>query len=446
MSEDTSDTATSDDTTPDHTLRRPRLWIAPVVVVTLLMSLLAALYLGSILDPKKNLHDFPLAVVNQDEGDTVTDATGDHPQNFGNQINDALVNGVDHDKIDLRQVGIAESQAMMRQGEVFGAIVIPSDFTKRLLILAKGSVVAGDIEKPVITVYTNPRAGTFAVGIATQIYSQAMTQVNATVGKQLTAEVEKQLSAGPTPTPISGASKLVLAEPVNVLTVQYNPLPDGTGNGLSAFYYALLLLLAGFTGSMIISSLVDANLGFAVAEFGPWYVFNRSARVTRFHTMLVKWAISIAMGIVVSGAYVGIAALLDMPMSRAWTLFLYGAFAISAVGITATSILAAFGTAGLIINLILFIILGIPSSGGTVPLQGQPPFFGWLANFEPLHQVFVGVRAILYFDGRYDSGLLHAFWMTMFGLIVGVVVGTVATRIYDRKGFHRGPTGAPIDI
>ncbi|EUA91800.1 conserved transmembrane domain protein [Mycobacterium ulcerans str. Harvey] len=49
----------------------------------------------------------------------------------------------------------------------------------------------------------------------------------------------------------------------------YNPLPNGTGNGLSAFYYALLLLLAGFTGSIVVSTLVDSLLGYVPAEFGP---------------------------------------------------------------------------------------------------------------------------------------------------------------------------------
>ncbi|MFH5228477.1 DUF3533 domain-containing protein [Antrihabitans spumae] len=419
-------------------IRNPRVWLAPVVVVGLVMSLLAVLYLDSILDPQKNLHDFPIAVVNQDEGENVVAPDGTtQRQTFGDQIVQGLVDGIPKDKVDLRQVGIAEEQTLLRKGEIYGSIVIPSDFSKRLLILAQASVVDGDVEKPVITVKTNPRAGTFAISIATTIYDQAMEQVNTTVGKQLTEQVIAQLNAGPTPTPISGASRLVLAEPIQIETAQYNPLPAGSGNGLAAFYYALLLLLAGFTGAMIVSSLVDAQLGFAPAEFGPWYIYNPSVHVSRFHTLVVKWVIMIVVGIVVSGLYLGISTFLDMPVTRPATLFAYGAFAIAAVGITATSIMAAFGTAGLVINLILFIILGVPSSGGTVPLEGQPPFFAWLANFEPLHQVFIGVRAILYYDARYDSGLLHAFWMTVFGLITGLVVGTVATRVYDRKGFHR---------
>ncbi|EUA43966.1 transmembrane domain protein [Mycobacterium xenopi 4042] len=42
---------------------------------------------------------------------------------------------------------------------------------------------------------------------------------------------------------MAGAVSLLLASPIDVQSSVHNPLPDGTGNGLSAFYYALLLLL-----------------------------------------------------------------------------------------------------------------------------------------------------------------------------------------------------------
>ncbi|MFD4291627.1 YhgE/Pip domain-containing protein [Rhodococcus sp. NPDC058505] len=418
-------------------LRTPLFWAAPILVVALLMSLLAALYLGGILDPKGSLHGFPIAVVNQDEGDVPPGS--DARQNIGEQIVAGLTDGIPADKVDLRQVGIGTAQSMLDSAEVYGAIVIPSDFTKRMMILAQSSVVPGDVERPIITVYTNPRAGTFGVGIVEAITGPAMETVNETVGRQVT----EQVAAGVGDTPVPGASRLTLAEPINVLTVPHKPLPDGTGNGLSAFYYALLVILAGFTGAMIVNTLIDGMLGFAPTEFGPRYLHNPAVEISRLQTLAVKWAVMLVVAPLVSGLYVWISHLLSMPLQNALGLWLYGTFAIAAVGITAMSVLAIFGTAGMIINLIIFVVLGLPSAGGTIPIEATPPFFGWLASFEPMHQVFLGVRALLYFGEGGARELTHAVTMTAIGLAVGLVIGAVTAALYDRKGFHRGVATTP---
>jgi uncharacterized phage infection (PIP) family protein YhgE len=89
----------------------------------------------------------------------------------------------------------------------------------------------------------------------------------------------------------------------------------------------------------------------------------------------------------------------------------------------------------------VFVILGLPSAGATVPLQAAPPLFGWLAKFEPMHQVFLGTRALLYLDGQADAGLSQALTMSAIGLLIGLLLGGIVTRIYDRRGYHRIPSG-----
>ncbi|MFI6367450.1 YhgE/Pip domain-containing protein [Nocardia sp. NPDC050630] len=107
---------------------RVRVWLAPAIVVSLLMALLATMYLAYVVDPSKHLHGFPIALVDQDSGDVI----GGKPTNVGKQISDALVQQTPSDKIDLRGLGINEAQQQLNSGNVYGAIVIPSDFTKRL--------------------------------------------------------------------------------------------------------------------------------------------------------------------------------------------------------------------------------------------------------------------------------------------------------------------------
>ena len=111
--------------------------------------------------------------------------------------------------------------------------------------------------------------------------------------------------------------------------------------------------------------------------------------------------------------------------------------AITAAGITAVSIVSVFGTAGLLINIIFFIFLGLPSAGATVPLEATPSIYRWLSNIEPIHQVYLSVRSILYFDASADAGLLQGVAYTLIGLIIGAVVGAAVTLYYDRKGLTR---------
>lgn len=410
-------------------------WLAPGLVLTLLAALIATMYLGYTSDPEKNLHDFPVALVNQDVGDVMDGKT----VNIGDQIADALSDKIPADKIDLRVVGINDARQQLSNGQVYGAIIIPGDFTKRVSILAAASVVPGDVERPVITVQTNPRAGTYASSIMQRITDRAMAQVNTTVGAQLTDQVKAKLAPhdGVPGTELTGAARLQLAKPIDVVVSPYRPLPSGTGQGLSAFFYTLVLLFAGFSGAMIIHSMIDNVLGYLPAEYGPWFRAPEPQKISRWHTLLVKWAIAAITAPLLSGMFMGIATLFGMPIDEPLPLFLYGTLAVIAVAVTGLSVLAAFGTMGLLVNMIVFVVLGLPSSSGSIPVEAIPRWIASLSSFEPMHQIYLSVRAILFFEGHLEAGLSTGIWMTLFGLTFGLLLGAVATHTYDLRGLYR---------
>ncbi|WP_063011859.1 YhgE/Pip domain-containing protein [Nocardia kruczakiae] len=414
----------------------------PVAVLSVVTALLGLLYLDYVVDPQRNLHDFPIALVNQDVGETLGAPGQEKHVNFGDQVADGLRTAVPADQIDLRVLGLPEAQQQMQNGQVYGAVVIPSDFSKRLGILGVGSVIPGDIERPIITLMTNPRSGTYATQIVVRFGNQALPQINDKVGQQLVEQVRAQLTpapGGPPAPQLSGATRLTLAQPLEILVQEFHPLPGGSGQGLTAFFYALLLLMAGMLGAMIVHTMIDSALGFVPTEYGPWYVHYPATPVSRLRTLLIKWAVMAVAAVVVSAILLGIGAALGMPLDNPLGLYLYGVLAIIAVGFTGISILAAIGSAGLLVNMILFIVLGLPSSGGTVPIEATPKYLGWLATFEPMHQVFLAVRSLLYFDGNGAAGFTRGFWMTVLGLGIGVALGLIVTRFYDRKGLERKP-------
>jgi len=411
-------------------IRTVRFWALPVVVTLALMSALCALYLGGILNPTTNLRHFPIAVVNEDAGP------------FGGQIADGLASGLDNNKFDIRLVSHDEAKRLLDTAKVYGELVIPPTFSSSLREFGTSAVTPAHAARPTITIFTNQRAGTLASSIAGQTLTQAMAVANGKVGQRLTAEVAAETGGAP----LTGASALGMANPIDVKTVVYNPLPNGTGNGLSAFYYALLLLLAGFTGSVVVSTLVDALLGYVPAEWGPVYRFGEQVRISRFQTLVLKWTMMVLLALLTSAVYMAIAHGLGMPISRGWPLWAYGVFAIIAVGITSSSLLSVLGSMGLLVSMLVFVILGLPSAGATVPLEATPPFFRWLSEFEPMHQVFLGVRSLLYLDGRGDAGLSQSLWMTAIGLVIGLLLGAIITHLYDRSGFHRLPGAVALAI
>jgi uncharacterized phage infection (PIP) family protein YhgE len=406
-----------------------RFWAVPIGVTLAVLAAVGYFYLGGILNPMTNLKHFPIAVVNEDAGPA------------GEQVvKDLLANFENDDAYEVRVLGRDDYERELNTAQIYGVAVIPPTFSstlvayaKKLQDFAKGEVDPGHLERTGIRVVANPRAGTLGATIAEQALTRAANMVDRRFGEQLSREVLQQAGNKALPS----AVRFMLANPIEVAPIVYHPLPDGDRTGLSPFYYSLLLLLAGFTGSFVVSMVVDSMLGFVPAEFGPVYRLAEQVKISRFRTLLIKWAFMVVLALLTSGIYLFIAAKLGMPIQHSVLLWLYGVFAILAVGITSTSLIAVLGAVGLLVSMFVFVILGLPSAGATVPLQAAPQLFGWLANFDPMHQVFLGARALLYLNGQADAGLSHALTMITVWLVFGLLFGGVLTYLYDRRGYHQ---------
>jgi ABC-type polysaccharide/polyol phosphate export permease len=160
--------------------------------------------------------------------------------------------------------------------------------------------------------------------------------------------------------------------------------------------------------------------------------------ISRTQTLLLKMAMTAGI-IVLSTTLVMIATIgiLGMDASHLPLLWVYSYCASLAVGLGVQAINAAFGGIGQLVSMFVFIVLGLPSSGSTVPLEAVPGFYRFLSTFEPMHQLSMGVRAILFFDARGDAGLTRAWIMIAVGAALGLLFGLAMTRYYDRKGLHR---------
>jgi ABC-type polysaccharide/polyol phosphate export permease len=132
------------------------------------------------------------------------------------------------------------------------------------------------------------------------------------------------------------------------------------------------------------------------------------------------------------------AGILRMDTPHAGLLWLLAWLCSASVAEGTIVLFAVLGTSiGQLLAMLLFVYAGLATAGGTVPLQALPGVLRPLAEIEPLRQILAGARAILYFDAQADAGLTRAVTAAALGLVFWLILGAVAVRWYDRKGFNR---------
>ncbi|GHG75572.1 YhgE/Pip domain-containing protein [Streptomyces griseocarneus] len=420
---------------PPSALRSPRLWIGSGLILAVVSTLFALLYVGGNVNPKGNLRDLPVALVNSDRG---ADTGGKHV-NLGDQVVSGIKkNAANNHSIDWQVLSRKEADKRLGQGKVFGALVVPKDFTAAVSGLT--SPQQKQAARPTLTVLTNQSAGSIGSSMASQATQKAAHAASAQIGKELLSRANKQGAR------LAPAAQLMLADPAAVEIADGHPVGSHSAMGLSAFYYALVLVVCGMLGANAISSQVDTALGYVHTDFGPFRQRMPVQHTSRVRTLAIgtvlMLGLSVVMGSLVQVATVGI---LDMDASHLGLLWVYSVATIAVVGVSALALLAAFGTPGMLLSAIIFVAMAVPSSGATVPLQALPDFFRALGEFEPLRQITGGLRSILYYDAQADAGLARA-WVSMgIALAVSVVFGFGVTRLYDRKGLHRIPRPTDTD-
>ncbi|MGP4045405.1 DUF3533 domain-containing protein [Streptomyces sp. 2A115] len=418
------------ETHPFRVLRAKPLWIANGVITGVLALLFTVFYVGASIDPVDHMKKLPVGLVNADKG---VDAGGKQV-NLGRQITESIEKStVGGDKIDWKVMDEKEVRAELGEGKVFGALVVPADFTSSVTALADASATGTPV-RPTLTVLTNQSAGSLGSSLARAATTEAAESASLQVGKELTA----QNGSGQAKLP--AAARVLLADPAAVTVKDGHPLDSHSGLGLTAFYYALVLVVCGMLSANVISGQVDHALGYTHNDMGPLRLHRPLIRATRVQTLAISStlmvALSLLMGTLVMAGAVGV---MGMDAAHLPMLWLFSVCAIAVSGIGALTLLAVFGTPGMLMVTLVFIGMAVPTAGATTPIEALPGFYRFLAEFEPLRQITGGLRSILYYDAQADAGLARGWVMMAVGLVVAVLFGFGVTGWYDRKGLHRIP-------
>ncbi|MDQ1015032.1 SNG1 family protein [Streptomyces afghaniensis] len=415
---------------PFRVLTAKPLWIANGVITGVLALLFTVFYVGANIDPVDHMKKLPVGLVNADKGA----AAGGRQINLGAQITASITKSTaSGDKIDWKVMDEKGAKEELGEGKLFGALVVPADFTSSTTELT-GPATTGTPARPTLTVLTNQSAGSVGSSLARTATTKAAESASLQVGRELTARI----TAGQAKQ--SAAARTLLADPVAVTLEDGHPLDSHSGLGLTAFYYALVLVVCGMLSANVISGQVDHALGYTHNDLGPLRLHRPLIRATRVQTLAIgstlMAGLSLLMGSLVMAGAVGI---MGMDASHLPLLWLYSVCAIAVSGIGALTLLAVFGTPGMLVVTLVFIGMAVPTAGATTPIEALPGFYRFLAEFEPLRQITGGIRSILYYDAQGDAGLTRGWVMMAVGLALAALFGFGMTGWYDRKGLHRVP-------
>jgi YhgE/Pip-like protein len=410
-------------------LRSRKIWVAPILLAGVFAAVMATFYLGSVVNPAGHLHGLPVMIVDQDTGAVVN---GQHI-NVGTSLTSALEHssGVTT-RLKLMSGTPKQAQAKMDKAGAFATLVIPATLTRSVL-LAAGVHTPGSTPPATAAVQLdeNTRLGNLGVSLASGVLTPAIAHISPQIGHHLTALDTTASKDNP-----------VLADrvanPISLTTSTYRPLPNHSALGLSAFYIALLGLIAGFVGATLINGSVDTALGYASSQMGPRFRQRRPIAINRRQTYLTKLSITVVAAPILT-AIVLLVAVGLLGMYAPNILLLWGLVTLAALMIaTGTlTLLAIFGSIGQLLAMLLLVYLSLASSGGTVPIQALPGIFRTIGHVEPLRNTLAGTRAVLYFGGRGDAGLTTSLIVLACEVLFWIALGLAATYWYDHKHLDR---------
>lgn len=411
-----------------------------VVLVCGLFFLLSFMYLGGTADPQAHARYIPVAVVDEDDAATLETPIGPRGVDIGSQITAGLLQNNDWKRVRLHVVDPEAAEEGLRDGTFFGAVRIPADLSRQVVgLIDAAATEAGDAAEPPerarITLEYSPRVSIVSGQVMNTMAEAMQESFHDRMGTELLSQ--SRLLAEAESRTVGAAAAVALADPVMIDVTAWNPLPDGVSNASLPMFYALIVILAGFTGAMIISALLDARLGFIPLEIGPLALHVHVAPFGRLQTLVRKWVVTLITAPLVSALVLWVAHIIGVTGYDPWHMFWFSNLVIIAVGLCAHTIIAAVGNAGLLVNLVVFVVLGIPTSGGATPTEMLPRVFVAIGTLQPMHQAYLGLRSIMFFDSGWEAGLGHAVWVLGGWAVAGLAVGVVVTLVYERMGMRR---------
>nr|WP_317452516.1 ABC transporter permease [Streptomyces sp. CBMA29] len=204
-----------------------------------------------------------------------------------------------------------------------------------------------------------------------------------------------------------------------VVVRDIRPPVKGDSRGLSSFYLVLSWTIGGY--------LAASALNMAAGSARP----TLRRVLVRLTAMLPYAFVSGIGGAVIVGP------VLHCLPGAFWDLVGIGTLIVFASGAVGVALQSVAGTIGLGLTILIFTVLGNPSSGGVYPAALLPPFWRAIGQILPPGAGTTVVRNTVYFDGH---DITRSLWILGAWAFGGIVVSVLSAALRDR----RRPTPMPL--
>ncbi len=286
-----------------------RVGIAAVVLVPLAF---AGLFVGAVGQGKSAIDSIPVAIVNQDTLQKVTNADGSVTNVFaGRQLVTELTGS---EGFDWTITNAADAEAKLASGEVYAVLTVPSNFSDSILSLS-----SSDPKKADISIRTDD-THSYLTGSVAQVVGQTMTD---TFGKAITAQYIGGIysSLGDLGTSLTAAADgaTSLANGATSLSTGLTQYTDGVGSlasGLSQLEDGAAQLSSGaatYTGTV-------SQLSAGLSQLAPAMSTADPALQAKFEALVAGLAQTAAGGSSLTDGVAGIQSGISQSASGAWQL------------------------------------------------------------------------------------------------------------------------------
>lgn len=208
------------------------------------------------------------------------------------------------------------------------------------------------------------------------------------------------------------AQKIETAQKRQITVSDIRPPNAGDGRGMTSFYLVVGWVIGGYLTATI--------MGMAAGTRPA----NRQRTLIRLAVLAVYAAVSGIAGAVVVGPVFGA---LD---GHFWALSGIGALVVLASAATALALQTLLGLLGTGLVILLFVVLGNPSSGGVYPAPLLPAFWSAIGQALPPGAGTTLVRNTVYFSGH---AVTSAVWVLGAYAVGGAVLAWVASWRNERR-------------